>query len=250
MTSRSLATSPSVSGGQATRRCRHAAIPAHLPPPCGSCRRSPTRRSRRSCRLPHRRCRARSVASWADGGRRRARPTVPRARPPSAGRSGSCPPPSSRRLRPAARGHCDLSARRATWGTGRHGTGAATRSRSGGRWTTAGLVQCADRSDRAGAGTPAGRSVARASSDGSSFTDERWHAMAEGLPYADGRCLLAYDEQGDAVPVVTMWPAGPGPGGATNGVRGSASTSSTRSPLAASPSTCSASRTPSLVAME
>jgi hypothetical protein len=27
------------------------------------------------------------------------------------------------------------------------------------------------------------------------FTDERWHAMAAGLPYADVRCLVAFDDQ-------------------------------------------------------
>jgi ribosomal protein S18 acetylase RimI-like enzyme len=52
--------------------------------------------------------------------------------------------------------------------------------------------------------------VQRASFDGSSFTDERWHAMAAGLPYADARCLVAYDDQGNAVAAVTVWSAGPG----------------------------------------
>ncbi|MDQ2750879.1 MAG: GNAT family N-acetyltransferase [Actinomycetota bacterium] len=52
--------------------------------------------------------------------------------------------------------------------------------------------------------------VQRASFDRSTFTDELWHAMAAGLPYADGRCLVAYDDQGDAVAAVTVWSAGPG----------------------------------------
>lgn len=52
--------------------------------------------------------------------------------------------------------------------------------------------------------------VLRASFDGSTFTDERWHAMATGSPYADARCLAAYDEQGNAVAAVTVWSAGPG----------------------------------------
>ncbi|EHR62051.1 GNAT family N-acetyltransferase [Saccharomonospora cyanea] len=52
--------------------------------------------------------------------------------------------------------------------------------------------------------------VLRASFEGSTFTDERWHAMAAGPPYADARCLAAYDDQGDAVAVVTVWSAGPG----------------------------------------
>lgn len=52
--------------------------------------------------------------------------------------------------------------------------------------------------------------VQRASFDGSTFTDERWRAMAEGPPYTDARCLVAYDDQGDAVAAVTVWSAGPG----------------------------------------
>lgn len=50
----------------------------------------------------------------------------------------------------------------------------------------------------------------RAAFDGSTFTDERWHAMAAGLPYADARCLVAYDGQGNAVAAVTVWSAGSG----------------------------------------
>jgi len=52
--------------------------------------------------------------------------------------------------------------------------------------------------------------VQRASFDRSTFTDERWHAMAAGLPYADARCLVAYDDHGNAVAAVTVWSAGPG----------------------------------------
>jgi ribosomal protein S18 acetylase RimI-like enzyme len=52
--------------------------------------------------------------------------------------------------------------------------------------------------------------VQRASFDRSTFTNERWHAMATGLPYADARCLVAYDDQGNAVAAVTVWSAGPG----------------------------------------
>ncbi|MEV5945805.1 GNAT family N-acetyltransferase [Streptomyces sp. NPDC051993] len=50
----------------------------------------------------------------------------------------------------------------------------------------------------------------RAAFDGSRFTDERWHAMAAGLPYADARCLVAYDDGDNAVAAVTVWSAGPG----------------------------------------
>ncbi len=52
--------------------------------------------------------------------------------------------------------------------------------------------------------------VQRASFDKSTFTDERWHAMAAGLPYTEARCLLAYDEEGNAVAAVTVWSAGEG----------------------------------------
>jgi ribosomal protein S18 acetylase RimI-like enzyme len=56
---------------------------------------------------------------------------------------------------------------------------------------------------------PVRAAVQRASFDRSTFTDERWHAMAAGLPYADAQCLVAYDDQGNAVAAVTVWSAGP-----------------------------------------
>lgn len=52
--------------------------------------------------------------------------------------------------------------------------------------------------------------VQRASFDGSTFTDERWQAMAAGTPYARARCLIGRNEHGDAVAGVTVWSAGPG----------------------------------------
>lgn len=52
--------------------------------------------------------------------------------------------------------------------------------------------------------------VIRASFDGSTFTAERWHAMATGQPFADARCLVAYDGADAAVAAVTVWSAGPG----------------------------------------
>ena len=52
--------------------------------------------------------------------------------------------------------------------------------------------------------------VQRASFDGSTFTDERWHAMAAGTPYAAARCLVGRDSRGEAVAAVTVWSAGPG----------------------------------------
>ena len=51
--------------------------------------------------------------------------------------------------------------------------------------------------------------VIRASFDRSTFTEERWHAMAGGFPYAEARSLVAYDRD-DAVAAVTVWSAGPG----------------------------------------
>ncbi len=51
--------------------------------------------------------------------------------------------------------------------------------------------------------------VQRAAFDTSTFTDERWHAMAAGPAYADARCLVAYD-QDTAVATATVWSAGPG----------------------------------------
>jgi ribosomal protein S18 acetylase RimI-like enzyme len=57
---------------------------------------------------------------------------------------------------------------------------------------------------------PARAAVQRAAFDGSTFTHERWRAMAAGLPYAEARCLVAYDDQGNAVAAVTVWSAGPG----------------------------------------
>ena len=57
---------------------------------------------------------------------------------------------------------------------------------------------------------PERTAVQRAAFDGSTFTDERWQAMAAGTPYAGARCLLGRDERGDAVAGVTVWTAGPG----------------------------------------
>lgn len=52
--------------------------------------------------------------------------------------------------------------------------------------------------------------VQRAAFDRSTFSEDRWHAMAAGPQYADARCLVAYDDQGSAVAAVTVWSAGPG----------------------------------------
>ena len=52
--------------------------------------------------------------------------------------------------------------------------------------------------------------VHRSAWGASRFTDHLWHAMAAGLPYADARCLLAYDDAGVPVAGVTVWSAGEG----------------------------------------
>ncbi len=52
--------------------------------------------------------------------------------------------------------------------------------------------------------------VQRAAFDRSTFTAERWNAMAAGVAYADGRCLVAFEDQGAAVAAATVWSAGPG----------------------------------------
>ena len=51
--------------------------------------------------------------------------------------------------------------------------------------------------------------VQQAAFDKSTFTNERWLAMAEGPAYADAHCLLAYDDAGAAVATTTVWSAGP-----------------------------------------
>jgi len=50
----------------------------------------------------------------------------------------------------------------------------------------------------------------RASFTTSTFTQERWEAMASGAPYQDARCLIGYDDSGTPVAAVTVWSAGPG----------------------------------------
>jgi len=52
--------------------------------------------------------------------------------------------------------------------------------------------------------------VQRSSFDGSTFTDDRWHAMAAGTPYADAQCLVARNGEGMAIAAITVWSAGPG----------------------------------------
>lgn len=50
----------------------------------------------------------------------------------------------------------------------------------------------------------------RASFDNSSFTEDNWNNMANGLPYKDARCLIGYDIDNNPVATVTVWSAGVG----------------------------------------
>jgi len=52
--------------------------------------------------------------------------------------------------------------------------------------------------------------VHRSAWDSPRFTVELWQMMTMGLPYADARCLLGYDDRGVAVAGVTAWSAGRG----------------------------------------
>ncbi len=52
--------------------------------------------------------------------------------------------------------------------------------------------------------------VQRASFPNSTFTLERWQAMATSPAYRRARCLVAYDGEGHAVAATTVWSAGKG----------------------------------------
>jgi ribosomal protein S18 acetylase RimI-like enzyme len=52
--------------------------------------------------------------------------------------------------------------------------------------------------------------VQRAAFANSTFSRERWNAMAAGVPYESAQCLIAYDGDDTAVAVATVWSAGPG----------------------------------------
>jgi GNAT superfamily N-acetyltransferase len=52
--------------------------------------------------------------------------------------------------------------------------------------------------------------VQRAAFPNSTFTLERWQAMAAAPPYRRAQCLVGYDAHGDAVAAVTVWSAGEG----------------------------------------
>jgi ribosomal protein S18 acetylase RimI-like enzyme len=52
--------------------------------------------------------------------------------------------------------------------------------------------------------------VGRASFPNSTFTLERWRAMAATSAYRRARCLVAYDDDGNAVAATTVWSAGRG----------------------------------------
>jgi ribosomal protein S18 acetylase RimI-like enzyme len=52
--------------------------------------------------------------------------------------------------------------------------------------------------------------VQRASFDNSTFSEEAWRLMAAGPAYKQARCLIAYDENDEAVAAATIWSAGRG----------------------------------------
>ena len=52
--------------------------------------------------------------------------------------------------------------------------------------------------------------VHRAAFERSTFTAERWQAMASGPAYADARCLVVHDADDVPVAAATVWSAGPG----------------------------------------
>jgi ribosomal protein S18 acetylase RimI-like enzyme len=52
--------------------------------------------------------------------------------------------------------------------------------------------------------------VQRESFDGSTFTNDRWFTMADGIPYDDARCLVGRNQLGESVAAVTVWSAGEG----------------------------------------
>ncbi|WP_405645003.1 GNAT family N-acetyltransferase [Streptomyces uncialis] len=63
----------------------------------------------------------------------------------------------------------------------------------------------------AGPDTAGVRTAVHRSAFGSpAFTEEVWHVLAAGPAYADARCLIGYDDQGDAVAAATVWSAGHG----------------------------------------
>jgi ribosomal protein S18 acetylase RimI-like enzyme len=52
--------------------------------------------------------------------------------------------------------------------------------------------------------------VHRAAFERSTFSSERWHAMAAGPAYAGARCLVVHDADDVEVAAATVWSAGPG----------------------------------------
>lgn len=52
--------------------------------------------------------------------------------------------------------------------------------------------------------------VQRAAFANSTFSEERWRAMAASPAYRQARCLVGYDQEGNAVAAATVWSAGEG----------------------------------------
>jgi GNAT superfamily N-acetyltransferase len=65
-------------------------------------------------------------------------------------------------------------------------------------------------SEHVSAHIPERVAVQRAAFANSTFTEAHWPVMAAGPVYAGARCLVGYDEHGNAVAAVTVWSAGSG----------------------------------------
>lgn len=69
-------------------------------------------------------------------------------------------------------------------------------------------------------------SVQREAFQGSTFTEDRWKCMRNGVAYSNACCLVAYNDRGAAVATATVWSAGVGrpgllePMGVHQGYRG------------------------------
>lgn len=70
--------------------------------------------------------------------------------------------------------------------------------------------RCTDRPNRFSQHAHLRAAVHQASFGSAKFTGDRWRAMAAGLPYADARCVVAFNTCGDAVAAATVWSAGIG----------------------------------------
>ena len=52
--------------------------------------------------------------------------------------------------------------------------------------------------------------IVRSAFGSTTFTDQRWYTMSNGVVHDNAQSLLGYDERGEAVAMITVWSAGPG----------------------------------------